>query len=62
MAGQRYTQEFKTIAVKQITQEGHSILNAPEGSELSLKVFITSEQDTVIMRQSMKATKLKKAS
>ena len=25
MAGERYTQEFKVAAVKQITQEGHSI-------------------------------------
>ena len=25
MAGERYTQEFKIAAVKQITQEGHSI-------------------------------------
>ena len=25
MAGKRYTQEFKVAAVKQITQEGHSI-------------------------------------
>jgi hypothetical protein len=62
MAGERYTSEFKIAAVQQITQEGHSIPDVAEGSELPLKVFITGEQGTAIMRQSMKLTKLKKAS
>ena len=62
MAGERCTQEFKIAAVNQIIQEEHSIPEAPEGLELTLKVFITGEQGTVIMRQSMKPTKLKKAS
>ena len=62
MAGERYTQEFKIAAVQQITQEGHSIQMSPEGSELPLKVFITGEQGTAIMRQSMKPMKFKKVS
>jgi len=62
MSGERYTQEFKIAAVKQIAQKGIQFQTSPEGWGLPLKAFITGEQGTVIMRQSMKPTKLKKAS
>ena len=37
MAGERYTQEFKIAAVKQITQEGHSI------SDVARRLGITTK-------------------
>ena len=43
-------------------KKGTQFQPSPEGFELQLRVFITGKQGTAIMRQSMKPTKLKKAS
>jgi transposase len=37
MAGERYTQEFKIAAVKQITQEGHSIPDVAKRLEMTAR-------------------------
>jgi len=62
MAGERYTQELKLLRLSKSTKKGIQFQTSPEGSELPLKVFITGKQGTAIMLQSMKLTKLKKAS
>ena len=59
MAGERYTQEFKIAAVKQVTQEGHSILG---DLVLPVKASITGGQGMAIMRQLTKPHRLKKVS
>lgn len=37
MSGQRYTEEFKTQAVKQVTEQGHSITSVSERLGVSYK-------------------------
>ena len=53
---------LKLLRLSKSPKKGIQFQTSPEGSELPLKVFITGEQGTAIMRQSMKPTKLKKAS
>jgi len=37
MAGERYTEEFKIAAVKQVTQEGHSVTDVAKRLGITTK-------------------------
>jgi len=41
MAGERYTEEFKIAAVKQVTEEGHSISEVAERLGITTKSLYT---------------------
>jgi len=41
--GERYTQEFKEAAVKQITERGYSVAEVAERLDISTKRYITAE-------------------
>ncbi len=60
MAGERYTQEFKVAAVKQITQEGHSIPDVARRLSITNTSLYDYGQGMVIMHQLTKPHSLKR--
>jgi|TARA_B110000261_G_scaffold164635_1_gene215531 hypothetical protein len=67
MGGQQWQvndtpKSLKLLRLSKSPKKGIQFQASPEGPELPLKVFITGDQDTMIMRWSKKPTKFKKAS